>query len=95
MKKLIRILVKLLLVIVMPLFVFCMTAFSLSITPLMKVGIILVLILSSIGWSMVMHKTKLIPGVSTQKWLGLGFGFGYENKCLILVLPFIVLELSW
>tara|TARA_B100001778_G_scaffold333955_1_gene343788 strand:+ start:3866 stop:4195 length:330 start_codon:yes stop_codon:yes gene_type:complete len=40
---------------------------------------------------------KLVPKLSTEKWKGIGIGLGIERTGtgILLVLPFIVLELSW
>lgn len=40
---------------------------------------------------------KFVPKLSTEKWKGVGIGFGMEKRGtgVLLVLPFIVLELSW
>ena len=57
---------------------------------------------NSIFWFVMMSNTRIIPKkyipkFSTEKWKGIGFGFGMEKRGtgVLLVLPFIVLELSW
>lgn len=96
MKKLIRILLKLILVVVLPVTAVYTVLFNMDHVGLLpKVVIVITLLLSTVGWSWLMKKTKVIPSVSTQKWLGIGFGLGYEKKNVIVVLPFIILELSW
>lgn len=58
--------------------------------------------LNGVFWFAIMSNTrmipkKFIPKFSTEKWKGIGIGFGMEKRGtgVLLVLPFIVLELSW
>tara|TARA_R100000149_G_scaffold54417_1_gene23814 strand:- start:3025 stop:3213 length:189 start_codon:yes stop_codon:yes gene_type:complete len=57
---------------------------------------------NSIFWFAMMSNTRIIPKkyipkFSTEKWKGIGIGLGIEKRGtgVLLVLPFIVLELSW
>ncbi len=96
MKKLIRILLKITLVAVLPAIAMYAIAFKIDhMTLWPKLIIITTILLSTLGWAWLMDKTKAIPSIATQKWLGIGFGLGYENKNVIVILPFIIVELSW
>ena len=96
MKKTLRILAKILLVIVLPIVVICMTI-NYQLPILTKIALLLGIILQSIAWAALMNKTKMIPALDFKTWKGIGFGAGFENsgKQFLVILPFIILELQW
>jgi len=74
--------------------------------PVVAYGILIVAtiatLLNAVFYLIFMQNTriipkKLIPKLSVEKWKGVGLGFGFEKRGtgVLLVLPLIVLELSW
>lgn len=102
MKHLIKKFVKLLYVLILP-----VLAVSVTIAYFMQYGygytpvsIIIVLmailsILNAIFFNAFMKKVVLLPKISTQFGILIALGFAWQDRCLMIFVPFCAIELNW
>lgn len=102
MKHLIKKFIKLLYVLILP-----VLAVSVTIAYFMQYGygytpvsIIIVLmailsIINAIFFNAFMEKVVLLPKIITQFGFMIGLGFAWEDKALIIFVPFCIIELNW
>ena len=58
----------------------------------------LLTVLNAVFYAAFMSSTNVIPKFGYEKWIGFGFGIGWadkNSKTFLLIVPFIILELSW
>lgn len=54
--------------------------------------------INAVFWFAMMQKTRMFPKISFEKWVGFGLGLGWadsKSKTFLLILPFVILEMSW
>jgi len=96
MKKLSKVIIKLLYVIIFPTVII-----GTSIYKEMNLYILTILtalcILQSVLWYSVMQNVKLLPSTSIETYKGFCFGIRFMDKInnVIIVFPFVVIDLEW
>jgi ABC-type bacteriocin/lantibiotic exporter with double-glycine peptidase domain len=102
MKNLIKKLIKLLFVVIAPVLAVSVTIayfmqYGYGYTPVFIIILLMAIlsILNAIFFNVFMEKVVLLPKRTTQFGFMIALGFAWENKTLIIFVPFCITELEW
>lgn len=95
MKKNLKILFKTFFVVILPIALTYVLANLTEISLAAKIFIVCVLFIQSFFWASMLDNIKLLPKLNLSGWTGIGLGIGFEDKALVIILPFIIFELKW
>jgi len=95
MKKNLKILFKTFFVVILPITLTYVLANLTEISLATKIFIVSVLFIQSFFWASMLDTIKILPKLSLSGWTGIGLGIGFEDKALVIILPFIIFEFKW
>lgn len=102
MKHLIKKFIKLLYVLILPVLAVSVTIayfmqYGYSRTPVFIIIVLMAIlsILNAIFFNVFMEKVVLLPKITTQFGFMIALGFAWQNKTLIIFVPFCIIELEW
>lgn len=102
MKKLSQKLIKLLYVVIAPILGITATTmyfieYGWGYTPVSLIIIIITLLalLNAVFFNAFMEKTVILPKIHTQYGFMIALGFAWQDKSLIIFVPFCIIELEW